>query len=313
MSRKSTSPCLADQVTPHAWLPLQLLPWLAAAPAVALWFVTEHHVKHTAGAAPLSGLVLFKLAVALLSVVVACAAASCVVFVYWLVGILDLCRAKPGWRLGAWGLVPLIGLVALWAVVSFGPVRPTDPVEGALARGTRLESVITILLVLPGLVAILAIRYAANNDDNWTETGRCRLLLLRRLRNELRRLLVIFAGLLTLVVIATGMRLRAVLVVEPTLQAPNEQVILYGLAFGALLAGFYLISAPAIDRRAQALIDEFAPTPDPSSPGLSDDLKRRAELSQFLGASEPMRNLPVVLAIALPLVSALIGVSGAGH
>ena len=290
-----------------------LLPLGALVLAVLAAAATQVTVSHLPSAAPLKGVELFKLAVALLAVLVGCAAASGVYFCSWLRGIRRLSSHWPRWWFVAWTAVPAFVIFLLWWYVSFGPVRPTDLIEGPFARDTRFVSIATAILELPGLIAVLAIRHIANEDRNWAEAGRDKLLLVRRLRDELRRLIVVLAGFLTLLVIATGMRIRAVLVVEPSLEAPNEQVILYGLAFGALLAGFYLVCAPAINQRAEQLVEELAPLPEPTSASFSASLQRQAELAQFMGSSAPMRNLEVVVAIALPLLSALIGVSGSGR
>jgi len=96
MTTEQLSDCRAERVVSHTWMPLGARPWLASLPAIIFGAATYLFVSHSSGAAPLKGVVLFTLAVALLAVVVGCAAIAGAFFAYWLRGILDLLSERPG-------------------------------------------------------------------------------------------------------------------------------------------------------------------------------------------------------------------------
>jgi hypothetical protein len=151
------------------------------------------------------------------------------------------------------------------------------------------------------------VRFIATEDAHWGESGGCRLRLVMRLRRELRRLLAMFGAFLTLLVITTGLRRRTLLELDPGLALPAEQVLLYGLVFAVLLGLFYVVAAGAIDRRAEGLLDEFAPLPDPADAALSDLLRRRTDLASLTGGGGSWRTFETTVVIAAPLLTALIG------
>jgi len=114
-------------------------------------------------------------------------------------------------------------------------------------------------------------------------------------------------GLLTLVVVATGVLRRALLAVEPDTAIPPEAVVIYGLVFVALLGLFYVAASSAIDGRARRFVDEFAPLPDPSDENLSERLRRRDDLATLVGSGGAWRSFETTVVIAGPLLTALIG------
>jgi hypothetical protein len=159
------------------------------------------------------------------------------------------------------------------------------------------------------LVTFLALRSLARDDENWQEPGSGRMLLVIRSRAELRRLTTVLGVLLTLLVVATGLRRRALLAYDPGLPIPAAQVLLYGLLFAVLLGLMYLASTSAIDRRAALFLDEFAPLPDPGAGDLGTPLARRNDLGAVIGAGGSWRSFETTVVIVAPLLTALIGIA----
>jgi hypothetical protein len=124
------------------------------------------------------------------------------------------------------------------------------------------------------------------------------LRLVLRLRTELQRLLAVFGAFLTLIVVATGMRRRALLALNSDLHIPPEEVLLYGLVFAALLGLFYITASSSIDVRAGRLLDEFAPLPDPLDPQFSDRIGRRNDLAGVTGLGGSLRTFGSIVVVA---------------
>jgi hypothetical protein len=207
----------------------------------------------------------------------------------------------------SWVAVVVVVLATVFGLLFIGGAGAAESVDKDLAIQTRPVIVLAGLCLVPGLVAFLALRWLAAQESHWQESGHCRLRLLIRLRAELRRILRVFGAFLTLLVIVTGMRRRALLAFDPDLHVPPEQVLLYGLLYAVLLGLFYGAAAVALDRRAQRMLEEFAPLPDPADPALSDQIRRRAELSTLTGSGGTWRSFETTVVIAAPLLTALIG------
>jgi hypothetical protein len=93
-----------------------------------------------------------------------------------------------------------------------------------------------------------------------------------------------------------------------TLDFPAEAVLLYGLVFAVVLGVFYLVAAGGIDQRGTAIVDDYAPMPDPGDEALADRLKRRADLATLTGtAGASWQTFQTTVVIAAPLVTGLIG------
>jgi hypothetical protein len=258
------------------------------------------------------GTIEFGMWSALLGGVGGFAMAACVYFVLWLA---DDVRLVPGGvRLGTrayW-----LGTVAIVLGTVFTALFTRENSEGkiskALTERVHPVSATSAILIAPGLVAFMALRSIASDDRNWSESHSCQMRLLIRLRREVRRLLTTFGAFLTLVVVATGIRRRALLAAHPKLPIPSEQVLLYGLIFAILLGLFYSAANSAIDGRAQRFLGDLAPLPSPADPALSEKLRRRNDLEVLIGVGGTWRNFETTTLIAAPLISALIGSATGG-
>jgi hypothetical protein len=207
------------------------------------------------------------------------------------------------------GAVVAVGGTVL-ASLFIGSSNADQSIDKSLADQTRPVTWFAAVCLAPGLMGFLALRSIARSSECWTESNACRLRLLLRLRAELRRLLAILGAFLTLLVIATGTRRRALLALDPHLDVPSEAVLLYGLVFAGVLAIFYLAANSAIDARARTLLDGFAPLPDPGDAQSSDFLRRRNDLGAAMGLDAgSWRTFESTVVVAAPLISALIGVS----
>lgn len=215
-------------------------------------------------------------------------------------------RAVWGWVLGV-AAIDIVLAVFLYA----GAATAADEqrLDIRLTRETQPLSLAIGLCMVPALVTFLALRSLARDDENWQEPGSGRMLLVIRSRAELRRLTTVLGVLLTLLVVATGLRRRALLAYDPGLPIPAAQVLLYGLLFAVLLGLMYLASTSAIDRRAALFLDEFAPLPDPGAGDLGTPLARRNDLGAVIGAGGSWRSFETTVVIVAPLLTALIGIA----
>jgi hypothetical protein len=276
---------------------------------IAGYIGTVAYVSSTDVADQLDGVVQFDMWVGLLGALGGFAVTAALFFVLWLVRITRLGRQVRGTAAASWVVVVLLVLATVFAGLFLGASGAEASIDNDLAIQTRPIAVLAGLCMAPGLVAFLALRSIAADDTHWDESGRCRVRLIIQLRTELRRLLTTFGAFLTLLVITTGLRRRALLAFDPDLPVPPEQVLLYGLIFAVMLGAFYGIATTAIDARAQRTLDEFAPLPDPEHPKLSDKVQRRTDLGTLIGSGGSWRSFETTVVIAAPLLTALIGIA----
>jgi hypothetical protein len=276
----------------------------------AAWF----YIRSVPVADEFDGVVLFDMWALLLGALMGFALASCLYFVVWCWAIMcmfgrsQLRQLVPlvvswlGTALLIQAMVGLLLILVFWG----GAGGDSGGVDEELAASTRPLTLLAGLSQVPGLVGFLALRSLAV-DETRAESPLCRLRLLVRLRSELQRLLATFGAFLTLLVIATGLRRKALLAMDPDVQVPPEGVLLYGLLFAVMLGLFYGAANGAIARRAELLLEEFAPLPDPADPELSDRVTRRRDLASLAAGGGSWSTFQTTVVIAAPLLSGLIG------
>lgn len=190
----------------------------------------------------------------------------------------------------------------------------TGALNGSVASATRALTVGVALCSVPGLLYFVALRTVARDDD-WLSGGATpveRLFLLRRL---LFRQTSLFGALLTLIVIATGLRRRMLLKIDAArpeveqemLEIPIEQVLLYGLAFAAFLGLFYFLASSALTTVSRSLVDNYAPIPDPGENEVAAKLALRTQVDAFISPNGSRQTFEASVLILSPLVTALIG------
>jgi hypothetical protein len=189
--------------------------------------------------------------------------------------------------------------------LAFSAARTATPTEHKLQSLTLPLILLISILATPALAGFLALRAVALDDESWKEGPTCQMKLLMRLRAECQRLLVVLSILLTLLVIATGLRRRALLAIA--VKIPEESVLLYGLVFATLLALFYLAAAGAIDSRCGKFLERHAALPDPDDPELSAVVSRRKDLASVIGVGGSWSTFATVVVVASPLLTALLG------
>jgi hypothetical protein len=298
--------CRSERARPVRWY--RWLPAIVFVLFVGGFWAAALYIKHIPVADRFDKVeVEFGLWVALIGALGGFALAAGFCFVTWLIGLVRLFDRVRAATVAMWIVSVLVVDATLFVslVVSGGGAEA--PIAEELADQTRPLLVFMGLCMAPGLVALLALRSAATERSNWLEEGACRLRLLIRLRTELRTILATLGAFLTVLVIATGMRRRALLAFDENLSVPPEQVLLYGLVFAVLLGLFYVAASSAIDRRAQQFIDEFASLPDPADEAISDRVRKRKDLAELVGSGGSWRSFETVVVIAAPLLTALIG------
>lgn len=252
----------------------------------------------------------------LIGLLIGYALASSLVMMYWLRGVGPLFRPKVPWAWVRW----VLWFVAI--VVIGGAIQPV--LGGFFVNASRHSrphghqtTIITIFVMvcaIPGLIGILAIRALAVHDDQWAdESPQCLIAMVNRLRRELGRFLGVFGLLLTLTVVTTAARRRALLAVDPSTVFPPEFVILYGLVLVGVLALIHVAASTAIDNRCEQLLKKFARLPSPDAPDLDAKLQLRRNIEILLGVGagwqQRFQNGVIVLA---PLLTALIGAAVPG-
>ena len=273
---------------------------------IGFW-ATIAYLSSVDAAKPLNDVVQFDLWVGLFGAMGGFALAAVIYFGLRLAGIIRLFNELRIGSLLSWLAVVVVVLTTVFASLFIGTGSAENSLDKELALQARPIIVLVAICLLPGLVAFVALRSAATEETNWRERGLCRLRLIMRLRAELLRLLGTFGAFLTLLVITTGMRRRALLAFDPELAIPAEGVLLYGLLFAVMLGLFYGTTTAAVDNRALRLLDEFAPLPDPSDPALSEQIRRRNDLADVIGSGGSWRSFETSVVIAAPLLTALIG------
>ena len=205
-------------------------------------------------------------------------------------------------------LILLSVIVVAVAVLGLKTGTTGEPeLAGRLTKDVRPVSAISVLCAWPGFAAFVVIRVSCRAVPQLA--GPDAVETVRRLRSLNQRLLATFGAFLTLIVVATGMRRRAILNLFPSLDVPAEQVLLYGAALALVLGFFYVSSANAVDAQANHILNTYAPIPPPDSVDLSDQVKRRNSLAEIVGAEGPWKAFQASVLIAAPLLSALIGIA----
>jgi hypothetical protein len=204
-------------------------------------------------------------------------------------------------------------LVAILVALIMASADVPESVDTRLAEATRPLVFCGAACAVPGLMGLLLLRAIAHNNDEWPETPLCNVALILRLRADSRRLLGMLGALLTMLVIATGLRRRAVLALAPKTHLPSVGVVLYGFIFAALLGLFYAAANGAVDARASALVEDCAGLPAPDATNLVEVIERRNALNSLVGLGEgTWRTFQNVVVIAAPLLTALIGSAASG-
>jgi len=214
---------------------------------------------------------------------------------------------------GAAFVAAVLPLVAIFSALLAGSASVPDSVDKRLSAATRPFVLGSGACVVPGLVGLLLLRAIARQDREWSESGRCQIALIRRLRTEMRRFLGILGAFLTLLVIGTGLRRQAILALAPKTHLPAASVVLYGFIFAVLLGVFYAAASTAVDARAAALVDSYAALPAPDAEDLAEVVGRRTALNSLVGLGEgTWRTFQSGVVIAAPLLTALLSNSVGG-
>jgi hypothetical protein len=305
--RPSRHHCRADSDDSQSWLPW--VPVVASVLFVGGFSGAIAFLNHMAVSHDLEHIVQFSLWKTLLAALTGFAAVSSLYCCIWLTRLVRLCVRARAPTVLSWFATVVAIQITVFSFLFLGAANAQASIDKTLAIEARPITLVVGLCQVPGLVTFLALRFLATGEPNWQESGVCRLRMVRRLRSELRRILALFGAFLTLLVITTGLRRRALLARNPDQPIPPEEVLIYGLLFAVMLGLFYLVAASAIDRRAERILEEFAPLPDPSDPAMSDQLRRRADLSTMTGNTDTWATFETTVVIAAPLLTALIGIS----
>lgn len=312
--RTIESPAVSPRPVWHRWTPA------AAAALFTLCFAAAAGYLRSAGLDPrLTRLPEFGLWTVLLAVVAGFASVGCLYGTIWLRGLRNLfpVSQRPSVPRLLGPILLVLGLVFTALIVGgmLGPRTTIVDVGRQLDHVVRPVSVTSGVLISPALAGFLAIRRLAERPASWQGSAREQILRLIEVRAELRRLLSLLGGFLTLIVVTTGMRRRALEVFNSRVaapeqvQVPKESVLLYGATFAVVLGLFYLAAASALDTRAAAVVEAIEPFPDPASESFVERMAKRAELSSAVGGSGSMASFETAVVVASPLLTALLGIA----
>jgi hypothetical protein len=282
--------------------------------SVATWWFMRHHV---ATAASFVGHAEYSLWSALLAGLVGGSAALSVHFLAWLVELHRLDRSpREGpailptlWRwfsLCAPVVVGLAGVVL--ATKAVGRRADASPLDRHLANQTLPVTIVTGVLALPGLVGWLKVRSLARSRVSWPSDPQAQLRMIITLRGYGRRYLGSLGAVLTLIVVASGMRRHLLIEVGDVPNPPAESVLLYGLVYAVVLGLFYVLASMAIDQRGAELLDRCTPLPDLQSiADIKPALDARTALATVTGTGGGSWNaFQASVVVVAPLLSALL-------
>jgi hypothetical protein len=174
--------------------------------------------------------------------------------------------------------------------------------------GTLRIAVVYLLAVIAAVPALMAMwecyrqlgRHGTGGQD--AGAGVNRLLLLREcLLSALTTLgLLVSAGVL----IAGAQRQAALADAKFTAPYPSAYVLIFGLAFSALLVVNFLPAFRRLSRRANAAIDAILPVLPPGADGWQNRLQERADLAGLLQVTSGVKDvLTSAVLVAGPLLS----------
>ncbi len=208
----------------------------------------------------------------------------------------------------AW-VVTVVGVIAtvVATVILASPARSTDPISHGVGLATRPLTIGVAICVVPGLMFFSALRWAAVHVEAWESRRLVGIDRATTFRGWLISHATLFGFLLTLIVVATGIRRRVLLADSPSTDIPIEQVLLYGLTFAALLGLFYAIAASGISQLGRSVVDGYAPIPEPADPNLSARLDERSKLSAEIGPRGTLATFEASVIISSPLITSLVG------
>ena len=228
----------------------------------------------------------------------------------WRVG-LDLLRRlgiDPWKELKSWALPILAGVILVVAAAVFAGVYARG--KGSSFYGERARiGVIYFLAVTAAVPAFLAMwecyRQLAGDSsigENHGDAGITRLLLIREcLLSSLTTVgLLVSAG-----VLATGAERQAALA-APKYAAPypSAYVLIWGIAFSALLVVNFTPAFRRLTRRANIIIDSLLPILPPGSDRWQDRLKERQDLADLLRVTSGAKDvITSAVLVAGPLIS----------
>ena len=247
---------------------------------------------------------------ALVGVVCGYGLAALVVMTRWAWQVLKVFRPRiPPGSVVRWLLAILLTFSAVALVIHGIPAGTVNGQPVHLFSHQILGfSIAGGVSTIPGLVGFLALRSLARNDSQWEEKPKCQILMAIQLRQHLRRLLGTFGLFLALYVVVTASRRQLVLAFYKDATYPQNYALLVGLLLAAVLALFHISATIAINWRCERLLDEYAPIPSPRAHDISTPLKRRQDLTTFLGAdSSWQQNFQNGVFVLAPLLTALIG------
>jgi hypothetical protein len=295
--------CRADArpFTSYRFVPTLLIVLALAAFTGCSWYMQHHPVADRFTDAKAE----YGIWTAVFAAVTGYAAASTAFGWCFLRGVLQLSKHHRWPNVVRWILIVVLVGGLVHGAMAFSAARTATPTEHKLQSLTLPLIVLISLLATPALAGFLALRAVALDDRCWAEDKVCQMRLLIRLRAECQRLLVVLSVLLTLLVIATGLRRRALLAIR--VNTPEESVLLYGLVFATLLALFYLAASSALDSRCEKFLKLHADLPDPDDPELSAAASRRKDLAAFIGVGGSWSTFATVAVVASPLLTALLG------
>ena len=215
---------------------------------------------------------------------------------------------RPWWARFGWASVTSgVSVVAVLVSTTLLADRGSTQLEHDFAPRIAVLRTVVVLLSLPAQISFFVIRAVATDDSTWTGTPLNQLQLLLMLRRELRRLLGVLGVLLTLIVVATGLRRQAFMSLDKTVKITPESVLLYGMVFLIWLGLLYIVANTALDDRSEDLLQSYAPLPSPDGSAFVDELERYRALGALIGVGAGWRTFEAGVLIAAPLLTGLIG------
>jgi len=245
-------------------------------------------------------------------------------FKVWATLTIGLIAALPAvWRVGIdllrrLGRNPrrLLRSEAVPVVLSVVVVVVAAVLSGQYARGTvtpyygetiRIAVVylLAVTAAVPPLLAMWECYRQLARDDTGGQDGAAVVNRLLLLRGCLLSALTTVGLLVSAGVLLTGAQRQAILA-DPKFTAPypSAYVLIWGLAFSALLVVNFLPAFRRLSRRANATIDAMLPVLPPGADGWQNRLQERKDLAGLLQVTNGVKDvLMSAVLVAGPLIS----------
>ena len=202
--------------------------------------------------------------------------------------------------------------IALPLVIRRTTTSVQDPPLDYYEWRVAAQLVLNLAVMIPAILSFRLITLAASRPRPWnahTPTPEVELLSDHRfLQGELRSLLAIVGGVVTLRVLENGAFIQAVNFFQPEQESvPAEVLYPYGALLAAAIAILYIPAFSALQRYGHDVEEHLCPLPPVADPTFITICDKRSRLEAMLGLdASAKKNLESGVLILTPLIGSIL-------